>query len=63
MPALALLAVGGLAALLLIFAAMRVAGTLMARMAEEDAQSAGQIVVILPTVTPTPVAGDGAAGQ
>jgi hypothetical protein len=55
LPALALLAVGGLAALLLIFAAMRVAGTLIARMAEEDAQNAGQIIVVnLPTVTPTP---------
>jgi hypothetical protein len=54
LPALALLAVGGLAALLLIFAAMRVAGTLIARMAEEE-QVAGQIIVILPTVTPTPV--------
>jgi hypothetical protein len=53
LPALALLAVGGLAALLLIFAAMRVAGTLIARMAQEDAQNAGQIIVILPTVTPT----------
>src|SRR5690606_15888865 len=39
LPALALLAVGGLAALLLIFAAMRVAGTLIARMAQEDAQA------------------------
>ena len=54
LPALALLAVGGLAALLLIFAAMRVAGTLIARMADEQAQNAGQIIVVLPTVTPTP---------
>ena len=63
LPALALLAVGGLAALLLIFAAMRVAGTLMARMADNNAQNAGQIIVILPTVTPTPqlqAEGDGA---
>ena len=54
LPALALLAVAGLAALLLIFAAMRVAGTLIARIADDDAQNAGQIIVILPTVTPTP---------
>ena len=54
LPALALLAVGGLAALLLIFAAMRVAGTLISRMADEQAQNAGQILVVLPTVTPTP---------
>lgn len=55
LPALALLAVAGLAALLLIFAAMRVAGTLIARMAEEDGQNAGKIIVVnLPTVTPTP---------
>ncbi len=54
LPALALLAVGGLAALLLIFAAMRVAGTLIARMADEKIQNAGQILVVLPTVTPTP---------
>lgn len=54
LPALALLAVGGLAALLLIFAAMRVAGTLIARIADDEPQNAGQIIVILPTVTPTP---------
>lgn len=54
LPALALLAVGGLAALLLIFAAMRVAGTLIARIADDNRQNAGQIIVILPTVTPTP---------
>lgn len=62
LPALALLAVGGLAALLLIFAAMRVAGTLIARMADDDARNAGQIIVILPTVTPTPqLVADGGA--
>ncbi|MCC6458460.1 MAG: serine/threonine-protein kinase [Caldilineaceae bacterium] len=56
LPALALLAVGGLAALLLIFAAMRVAGTLIERMAQEEGQSAGRIILVdLPTVTPTPV--------
>ena len=58
LPALALLAVGGLAALLLIIAAMRVAGTLLERMADDGARE-GQIIVIsgemlLPTVTPTP---------
>ena len=56
LPALALLAVGGMAALLLIFAGMRVAGNLNGRMAQEDALGSGQgTVVLLPTVTPTPV--------
>jgi serine/threonine-protein kinase len=58
LPALVLLAVGGLAALLLIIAAMRVAGTLLERMAD-DGRREGQIIVVsgdmlLPTVTPTP---------
>src|SRR5262249_35416595 len=52
LPALALLAVAGLAALLLIIAAMRMAGTLITRMSDEDGRNAGQIIVILPTVTP-----------
>jgi serine/threonine-protein kinase len=57
--ALALLALASLAALLMLIAAMRTAGTLMARLNDEPRDRPGTVeIVALPTVTPRPEAGN-----